>query len=111
MKFFNILLLHASLSVFAMAQLINTNADCIMLEDENSIICKYTHPRVEHDTNITVQWIDPKGKISRNRDMVIPAYHGSVYDYRYLMGRMDGIWEFKVLDHGNEITTKFEIKK
>ena len=114
MKILNILLLHLCFSIFSFAQDQYTNlpsADCIMLEDENSIICKYIHKRVDHDQNITVLWIDPTGKVSRSREMVIPAMHGSVYDYRYLMGRMDGIWEFKVIENNKEVSTKFEIKQ
>jgi hypothetical protein len=84
--------------------------DCIILEDENSIICKYTHERVPLDKNVTVQWIEPDGIISRTRDMVIPAFHGSVYDYRYVEGRTKGVWTFKVIDKPNEFTTTFNIE-
>ena len=58
--------------------------DCLILEDENSIICKYTHDRISEDKNITMKWIEPDGLVTRTRDIVIPAYHGSVYDYRYI---------------------------
>lgn len=84
--------------------------DCILLEDENSIICKYNTKRSDHDTTITIQWIDPNNEISRERVMIIPAYHGSIYDYRYLEGRLPGKWQFKVIDNDEEFTTQFIIE-
>jgi hypothetical protein len=83
--------------------------DCLILEDENSIICKYSHTRVSEEKNITVQWIEPDGTITRTRNMIIPAFHGSVYDYRYVEGRTKGLWTFKVIDGQEEHTTNFTI--
>ena len=31
--------------------------DCLILEDENSIICKYSHERISVDKNITMKWV------------------------------------------------------
>jgi len=84
--------------------------DCIILEDENSIICKYSHERTSVEKNITVKWIEPDGSITRVRDMIIPSLHSSVYDYRYLSGRTKGVWTFKVIDNGDEYTSTFPIK-
>lgn len=84
--------------------------DCLILQDENSIICKYEHERVEEDKKINVQWIDPEGQMSRERELIIPAGHGSIYDFRYIEGRMKGTWEFKVLDSDKEVSTTFEVK-
>jgi hypothetical protein len=86
------------------------NVDCLILEDENSIICKYSHNRISVDKKIVVQWIEPNGKVSRQRDMTIPAKHGSIYDYRYIQGRTPGIWTFKVIDENKEYTTNFTIE-
>ena len=88
----------------------SANADCIILEDENSIICKYTHKRVGYDKSVTFDWIEPNGKISRTRQMTIPAGHGSVYDFRYKKGRTHGVWTFKVADGEQEIKTNFTIE-
>jgi len=85
-------------------------ADCIILEDENSIICKYSHERIPLEKKITVKWIEPDGSVTRIRDMIIPALHGSVYDFRYVNGRTNGIWTFTVIDNGDEYTTSFTIK-
>ena len=87
-----------------------SSVDCIILEDENSIVCKYTHTRIAHDHNITVNWIEPVGFISRTRTLKIPAYHGSVYDYRYIKGRTKGLWTFEVVDDGKSYRTHFELK-
>jgi hypothetical protein len=110
MKILNVILLQILLSVFSYAAEENKNVDCLTLDDENSIICKYIHERVAHDKPIIFQWIDPNGEISRTRDMILPAHHGSIYDYRYISGRMVGTWTFKVIDNKNIYETTFDIK-
>jgi len=84
--------------------------DCLILEDENSIICKYSHERIPEEKNITIEWIEPDGVVTRKRNMVIPASHSSVYDYRYAQGRTKGKWTFKVIDNQKEYSTNFTIK-
>jgi hypothetical protein len=84
--------------------------DCIILADENSIICKYSHERIDTEQNITVSWIEPNGMVTRTRDMIIPAFHGSVYDYRYVEGRTPGEWIFTVKHNEDEYTTSFTIE-
>ncbi len=86
------------------------NVDCLILQDENSIICKYEHERSDEDQEVLVQWIDPKGEISRERTLIIPAGHGSIYDFRYIEGRMKGIWQFKVKEKDAEYNTTFTLK-
>lgn len=86
------------------------SVDCLILQDENSIICKYEHERMEEDKSINVQWIDPDGNISRERVLLLPAGHGSIYDFRYIDGRESGIWQFKVIDNEVETSTTFEIE-
>ena len=108
------LLLNLSL-VFIFVGLVNAsdienNADCIILKDENSIICKYTHKRIDSDKNVIFNWIDPSGILSRNRTMIIPAGHGSVYDLRYINGRVSGKWTFEVLDNNISFKTNFIIE-
>lgn len=89
---------------------VDPKVDCLILQDENSIICKFEAPRSTEDQQIIVQWIDPQGDISRSREMFIPAGHGSIYDYRYIKGRLSGFWKFKVILSDKEYTTQFEIK-
>jgi len=95
---------------FTFAHAEENKVDCIILEDENSIICKYSHERSSSEKNITVKWIEPDGTVTRTREMIIPAFHGSIYDYRYVNGRTKGIWNFKVIDAGDEYSTSFTIK-
>jgi hypothetical protein len=92
---------------FSYAQDTQNAVDCLILEDENSIICKYTHERVDFDKEVEFQWIEPDGRVTRTRSLVIPAYHGSVYDYRYIEGRTKGEWTFKVIDDSTEYKTTF----
>ena len=90
----------------------NPNADCLVLEDEKSIICKFEVMRDEtKEQQITINWISPTGEISRTREMVIPAGDTSAYDYRYLDGRENGKWDFKIIYSGKEYSTKFELQK
>ena len=89
---------------------IEPSVDCLILQDENSIICKFETNRTLEDHDIVVQWIDPQGDVSRSRNMIVPAGHGSIYDYRYINGRLTGSWTFKVLDNEREYTTNFELK-
>lgn len=84
--------------------------DCITLEDENSIVCKYTQKRVDYDKVVKFKWIDPNEKVSRERDMEIPRFYGSVYDYRYRSGRLKGTWKFQVIDDKKVYETTFIIK-
>lgn len=89
----------------------NPNVDCLILDDENSIICKFEVIRdIEKDQEIIIHWISPTGEISRTREMVIPAGDVSAYDYRYLDGREGGKWNFRVVYNGNEYTSSFELK-
>lgn len=90
---------------------IEPNADCLILEDENSIICKFEATRTRVDKQIKIEWISPTGEISRQRDMIIPAGHGSIYDYRYINGRELGFWTFKItLENEKSYSTQFELK-
>ena len=91
-------------------QAYNPNVDCLILEDENSIICKFEVIRDIKDQNIIILWISPTGEISRTREMLIPAGDVSAYDYRYLDGREGGKWNFRVVYNNNEYTSQFELK-
>jgi hypothetical protein len=85
-------------------------ADCLILKDENSIICKYTHERINEDKKVKFEWIEPNNTISRVRELIIPAGHGSIYDYRYIKGRTKGNWTFKVIDGDLETKANFIIE-
>ena len=91
-------------------QVYNPNVDCLILEDENSIICKFEVIRDTKDQQIVINWVSPTGEISRTREMNIPAGDVSAYDYRYLDGREGGKWNFKILYNQNEYRSSFELK-
>ena len=111
-NFFIKLIIASSLcfSLYAQDEGVEMEADCIILEDENSIVCKYIHARVNYDKEVKFDWIEPDGTISRSREMTIPAGHGSVYDFRYIKGRTSGEWTFRVTDGEHRVSTKFTIK-
>lgn len=88
----------------------NPNVDCLILEDENSIICKFEVIRDEKEQTIIINWISPTGEISRTREMLIPSGDSSAYDYRYLDGREGGKWNFKILYNQKEYISQFELK-
>jgi len=91
-------------------QLDINKVDCIILEDENSIICKYTHERININKEVLFNWIEPNGNITRSRSINIPAGHGSVYDFRYIKGRITGEWTLEIVDSNNKYETKFIIE-
>ena len=96
--------------IIEVAPAYNPNVDCLILEDENSIICKFEVIRDTKDQQIVINWISPTGEISRTREMNIPAGDVSAYDYRYLDGREGGKWNFKILYNQDEYSSSFELK-
>lgn len=109
-KIFSAILLVSTLA-FATDMIEEKNAvDCMVLEVENSIICKYSKDSIEEDKFIRFEWIDPLGVSSRDRNVLMPKGHGSVYDFRYANGRIKGIWTFKATDGEVTYTTTFELK-
>ncbi|MBD3840829.1 MAG: hypothetical protein IE909_02910 [Campylobacterales bacterium] len=110
MKFVLALLIFIMSHSLLFAATEDVGADCLILEDENSIICKYTHHRLASEKTVTFEWIDPNGQISRTRQMTIPPMHGSVYDFRYIKGRELGQWTFKVIDGESTYSTNFILK-
>jgi len=100
------------LSLFLANVLFAKNSvDCIILEDEDSIVCKYSQIRVNYDKNVTFEWVEPNGIVSRTKNFIIKAKYGSVYDYRYIKGRTRGEWTLRVIDKDKTYETTFELKK
>lgn len=86
-----------------------SEVDCLIIKEENSIICKYSSLRETEDKFIDIEWVDPSGEISRSRKIIMPKGHGSVYDFRYIQGRKVGVWTFKAKDGDKSFSTEFEI--
>ena len=106
----NILLLLSISSLSVLADETSSKVDCILLKDENSIICKYTHERININKTVKFEWYEPDGVVSRVRVISIPAGHGSVYDYRYIKGRTAGLWRLEVTDNNVVVKTNFIIE-
>lgn len=90
---------------------IEGEVDCLIIKEENSIVCKYMAPRVTEDKFIEMEWIDPQGNLSRVKKVVMPSGHGSVYDFRYIGGREPGVWTFKATDGEKSFETNFKLEK
>lgn len=109
MKKLSVLFLFLISFCFASGDYTPNEVDCLVIKEENSIICKYISERSSEDRFVNVEWIDPNGDLSRTRKILFPSGHGSVYDFRYLSGREPGLWTFKVIDNEKEFKVEFEI--
>jgi hypothetical protein len=109
-----ILFIFATTILFAQGSsesVINPSTECTILEDENSIICKFEFIRDNvNEQEIVINWVNPNGEVSRTRNMIIPVGDSSAYDFRYINGRESGKWDFKVTYKNQEYTTSFELK-
>lgn len=89
----------------------NPNVDCLILEDENSIICKFEIIQdLDNEQKIVINWINPSGEISRSREIIVPIGDSSAYDFRYIEGRELGKWDFSIIYRDQEYSTSFELK-
>ncbi|MEA2111777.1 MAG: hypothetical protein U9P71_06990 [Campylobacterota bacterium] len=93
--------LHAENSVF-----------CEVLGVESKRIqCTFFTQRVSFDRNISFHWKSPDKEYDfREHSFVLPAHHGSVYDYRYYHGRSLGEWKVLVKDEHNQTMAQTVIK-
>ena len=87
----------------------------VQCEIENErIYCTYFLDRSDNQSGKEVEfrWISPLSpEDDRIRHFHIPPRYGSVYDYRFLPGRAEGVWHVKVIDlETNEtVETAFDI--
>lgn len=67
---------------------------CEVIDDGNEKIqCTFSTTRKESDRQTTFYWhSETHPQDDRERSILLPALHGSVYDYRYLRGRAQGSW-------------------
>jgi hypothetical protein len=87
------------------------SVDCVIIEDENLIVCKYIQQWSGVENEIRFNWIEPNGKLSRSKNLIIPVGHLSIYDFRFLKGRTKGVWTFIAKDKNKEYKTNFTIEK
>jgi len=79
---------------------------CDIVEDDDKIIrCTFASDRLAADRTLLFTWrSETTPQDDRERTVILPAGHGSVYDYRYYYGRAPGIWKVTVSDEaGNAL--------
>jgi hypothetical protein len=87
------------LMLFATAMLAReSTVQCKILDDGiEKIQCTLVTPRKNETRSATFYWhSETFPQDDRERDLSLPANHGSVYDYRYLRGRAEGAWTVTV---------------
>ncbi len=81
----------------------------ICLDEGSKITCKLMTKRVNKDRDVEFEWESPNGKDDRERDMVLPAGHASIFDSRDKKGRVKGVWTVEVEIGDEEVSTTFTI--
>jgi len=71
---------------------------CEVLDDGiEKIQCTFVAPRKNEERTAAFYWhSEAYPQDDRERELSLPANHGSVYDYRYLRGRAEGSWTVTV---------------
>ncbi len=83
--------------------------------EEQKIICTYFIDRSDNVNGLKVRffWRSPNGRDNRIKKFKVPPYHGSVYDYRFLPGRVQGRWKVVVteLESNKSASAYFDINE
>ena len=87
----------------------NKNEALICLDENEKITCKLMTKRVKKERSVRFEWESPNGKDNREREMLLPANHASIFDARYKKGRAKGKWKVEVQLGGEEISTTFTL--
>lgn len=82
----------------------------ICLDEGEKITCKLMTKRVNEDRDVEFEWESPNGKDDRERNMVLPANHASIFDSRDKNGREKGVWTVEVEIGNEEVSTTFKIQ-
>jgi hypothetical protein len=85
----------------------------VVNEDEIlKIKCIYKTARKDYDRNISMAWTSPSTpQDDRFKTVLLPAQHGSAYDFRYFDGRADGSWTISATDDSTGQVTSIEFVK
>ena len=75
-----------------------SSVHCGVFDDGiEKIQCTLVTPRKNEARSATFYWhSEAYPQDDRERELTLPANHGSVYDYRYLRGRAEGSWTVTV---------------
>jgi len=79
------------------------------LDAEGKITCRLSTRRVGHEREVKFEWRSPDGEDDRERGILLPANHASIYDARFKAGRAKGLWHVEVELDGEEVKTSFVI--
>lgn len=83
-----------------------SSLSCETIDDGiEKIQCTFVTQRKKSEREVQFNWhSESHPQDDRERSIVLPANHGSVYDYRYLRGRAPGIWRVSVTLTNNDGT-------
>ena len=87
----------------------NGNA-LVCLDESDKITCKLMTKRLTREREVEFEWRSPNGKDDRNRELVLPVNHASVYDMRTKKGRAKGMWSVEVEIDDTKVSTTFMIE-
>ena len=106
LRFFSLLTLFG----FSLLSADALTCEVVNEDDILKIKCKYKTVSKTYDRNISMAWTSPSTpQDDRFKTIVLPAYHISIYDFRYFDGRADGSWTVSATDEetGQVTTTQF----
>ena len=101
----------------ASSLLLFLNANSLKCEKkDNRVVCTYFSDRSDNQKEIKLKfhWISPKSpEDDRTREINIPPYYGSAYDYRFIPGRVPGHWIVKVTpeDSNESVSSSFDLNE
>ena len=81
----------------------------VCIDTDEKITCKLLTDRVNEEREVAFEWKSPNGKDDREREMILPANHASIFDARSKKGRAKGKWEVEVSLDDEEVATSFVI--
>ncbi len=87
----------------------NKNEALICLDEDEKITCKLMTKRVKKERSVRFKWESPHGKDNRERTMVLPVNHASIFDARDKKGRAKGKWKVVVELDGDKVSTSFQL--
>ncbi len=106
---------HFSLLMFLAISLFAADALVCNVVNEDEILkikCIYKTTRTDYDRNISMAWTSPSTpQDDRFKTILLPAHHGSTYDYRYFDGRADGSWTISATDEKTGQVTTIQFVK
>ena len=86
-----------------------TDEALICLDEGDKVTCKLMTKRVNNDREVEFEWKSPNGKDDREREMMLPANHASIFDARLKKGRAKGVWTVEAEIDDEELSTSFKL--